>query len=100
MEFPQEAAALAMFIFLLGLRHGMDPDHIAAVDQVTRCNVDSRPRLARLAGCLFSLGHGAVVILVAVSAGAMAGRWNVPSSCAGSRASGCRRRRVIRSPWH
>jgi hypothetical protein len=30
MEFPQEAAALAMFIFLLGLRHGMDPGHIAA----------------------------------------------------------------------
>ena len=80
MELPQDSIpALALFIFLLGLRHGMDPDHIAAVDQVTRCNVHSRPRLARWAGSLFSLGHGAVVILVAVSAGAMAGRWRVPS---------------------
>ncbi len=68
-----------MFVSLLGLRHGMDPDHIAAVNHVTHFNVGSRPRLARFAGCLFSLGHGMVVVLIAVLVGTIAGRWRVPS---------------------
>ncbi len=80
MDLPQDSLlALALFVFILGLRHGMDPDHIAAIDGLTRFNVQSRPRLARWAGCLFSLGHGAVVIVVALLAGAMARRWTVPS---------------------
>ncbi len=52
-------------VFLLGLRHGMDPDHLATIDGLARQNAQSRPRLVRWSGCLFSLGHGAVVTLVA-----------------------------------
>lgn len=57
---------------LLGLKHGMDADHLATIDGLTRFNVlAGRLRLARLCGLLFSLGHGTVVCVVAVSAGLM-----------------------------
>lgn len=52
---------------VLGLKHGMDADHLATIDGLTRFNsLAGRPRLARLCGFLFSFGHGAVVCVVAV----------------------------------
>jgi len=54
-----------MMVFLLGLRHGMDPDHVATVDGLVRQRAQDRPDRARWSGCFFSLGHGAVVTLVA-----------------------------------
>src|SRR5689334_4202798 len=62
---PHDLAGLSLMVFLLGLRHGMDPDHLAAIDGLARYNAGARPRLARWSGFLFSLGHGAVVTLVA-----------------------------------
>jgi len=62
---PHDLAGLVLMVFLLGLRHGMDPDHLAAVDGFARHNSGDQPRVARWSGCLFSLGHGAVVTLVA-----------------------------------
>jgi len=62
---PHDLAGLALMVFLLGLRHGMDPDHLATIDGLARYNAQDRPRLARWSGCFFSLGHGAVVTLVA-----------------------------------
>src|SRR5258705_9614062 len=62
---PHDIAGLALMVFLLGLRHGMDPDHLATLDGLARHNARGRPRLARWSGCFFSLGHGAVVTLVA-----------------------------------
>src|SRR5256885_8927359 len=62
---PHDLAGLVLMVFLLGLRHGMDPDHLATVDGLARYNARDRPRVARWSGCLFSLGHGAVVTLVA-----------------------------------
>ena len=54
----------------LGMRHGTDPDHLAAIDGLTRI----RPRATN--GILFALGHGTVVILLAVGIGHMlAGRF-------------------------
>jgi high-affinity nickel-transport protein len=63
---PHDLAGLALMVFLLGLRHGMDPDHLATIDGLVRHNSQDRPRIARWSGCLFSLGHGAVVTLVAL----------------------------------
>jgi len=60
-----DLAGLVLMVFLLGLRHGMDPDHLAAVDGLARHNARDRPRVARWSGCLFSLGHGAIVTLIA-----------------------------------
>jgi high-affinity nickel-transport protein len=62
---PHDLAGLVLMVFLLGLRHGMDPDHLATVDGLARRNAQHRPRVARWSGCFFSLGHGAVVTLVA-----------------------------------
>src|SRR5882672_8011669 len=62
---PHDLAGLALMVFLLGLRHGMDPDHLATIDGFARYNAHNRPRLARWSGCFFSLGHGAIVTLVA-----------------------------------
>lgn len=62
---PHDFAGLVLMVFLLGMRHGMDPDHLATIDGLARFNAGRRPRLARWSGLLFSLGHGAVVTLIA-----------------------------------
>ena len=62
---PHDLAGLVLMVFLLGLRHGMDPDHLATVDGLARRSARDRPRVARWSGCIFSLGHGAIVTLVA-----------------------------------
>jgi high-affinity nickel-transport protein len=77
-SFPQDWPALCLLIFVLGLKHGLDADHLATIDGLTRCNQGTRPRLARYCGVLFSLGHGAVVLLIAVVAGTLAQHWQVP----------------------
>ena len=54
----------------LGMRHGADPDHLAAIDALARI----RPRASN--GVLFALGHSLVVILLAVGMGRLlAGRF-------------------------
>src|SRR5688572_21066936 len=63
---PTDWLALAALVFLLGLKHGMDPDHLVTIDGMARFNAVRRPRLSRCSGLLFSLGHGAVATLVAV----------------------------------
>jgi nickel/cobalt transporter (NiCoT) family protein len=47
----------------LGMRHGTDPDHLAAIDGLTRI----RPRSTN--GILFALGHGFVVTMLAAGTG-------------------------------
>ncbi|RDI43408.1 HoxN/HupN/NixA family nickel/cobalt transporter [Aquicella lusitana] len=61
---------LAMFIIvlLLGMRHGLDLDHLAAIDAMTR-NVSSQKTLVKLVGILFSVGHGSVVIIISIIVG-------------------------------
>lgn len=55
--------------FALGVRHGTDPDHLTAIDGLSRV----RPRAAN--GFLFAVGHGAVVTLLAAGIGQLiAGR--------------------------
>ena len=67
-------AALA---YSLGLRHGLDPDHIAAIDNVTRRLMQEGKRPVA-AGFFFALGHSSVVLVasaaVALAAGAFADR--------------------------
>ena len=76
---PSSWAALCGLAFILGLRHGFDADHLAVIDGLTRRNIARRPTTARFAGALFSLGHGVVVISVALAATAMAARWRTPA---------------------
>lgn len=66
---PNNWLALLAVVFLLGLRHGMDADHLATIDGLTRFNANVRPRLSQWSGFLFSLGHGLVVMVVAILVG-------------------------------
>lgn len=68
---PAEVA-LAALVFALGLRHGLDPDHLVAIDGLTR---SSR---SRWTGFFFSLGHGIVVTLVGVVLALAATDWQPP----------------------
>lgn len=70
--------ALAFLVFTLGMRHGLDADHLVAVDGLTRLNATNNPRLARRCGAFFSLGHGFIVMLVAILVGALTESFSPP----------------------
>jgi high-affinity nickel-transport protein len=70
--------AVAVVGLALGMRHGTDPDHLAAIDGLARI----RPRAT--SGIYFALGHGLVVTLLAVGIGhvlatrfALVGPWSL-----------------------
>lgn len=75
---PSDLFALSLLVFILGLKHGFDADHLATIDGLTRFNSRANPRLARYCGALFALGHGAVVIAIALAVSAFARRWQTP----------------------
>lgn len=75
---PSNVFALVAVVFLLGLKHGFDADHLAAIDGLTRFNSGMRPRVSRWSGLLFSAGHGLVVTVVAVVVATVASNWQVP----------------------
>jgi high-affinity nickel-transport protein len=55
---------VALTIYGLGLRHAVDADHIAAIDNVTRKLMQDGKRPVTV-GFWFALGHSTVVIIVA-----------------------------------
>jgi len=75
---PNDWLALLAVVYALGLKHGMDPDHLATIDGIARNNAARSPRLARWSGFLFSAGHGAIVILVAIGVSLAARSWQAP----------------------
>lgn len=75
---PTDWLSLLLLTFVLGMKHGFDADHLATIDGLTRFNARQRPGLARYCGTLFSLGHGAVVMAIALGVSAVAGTWAVP----------------------
>jgi nickel/cobalt transporter (NiCoT) family protein len=56
----------ALLAYIFGLRHAVDADHIAAIDNVVRklMQEDKRPLSV---GLFFSLGHSTVVVLASVA---------------------------------
>ncbi len=64
----------ALLAYSFGLRHAVDADHIAAIDNVTRKLIQNGKRSATV-GLYFSLGHSTVVVLasivIALGAGAL-----------------------------
>src|SRR5512145_447575 len=75
---PTEWTALCALVFLLGLKHGFDADHLATIDGLTRYNARHGRRFGRYCGALFSLGHGTVVLIIAAAVGLVSERWNAP----------------------
>jgi len=68
----------AFLAYALGLRHAVDADHIAAIDNVTRKLMQDGQRPVAV-GFFFSLGHSTVVVLasavIAASTTALQGRF-------------------------
>jgi high-affinity nickel-transport protein len=71
--FHQRPALLGigLAIYGLGLRHAVDADHIAAIDNVTRKLMRDHSRPITV-GLFFALGHSSIVVLVAASVGVAA----------------------------
>ena len=61
--------ASAFAVFVLGMRHGADPDHLAAIDNLTRRAYARHPFWSRFVGALFALGHTAMVVVLAALVG-------------------------------
>ena len=68
LQYPDFLLALAVPAYLLGLRHAVDADHIAAIDNVTRKLMQEKKKPVGV-GFFFSLGHSTVVVLIAVLVG-------------------------------
>src|SRR5580658_8303710 len=68
----------AFLAYTFGLRHAVDADHIAAIDNVTRKLMQEGKRPLAV-GLFFSLGHSTVVVLasaaIALAAGALQDRF-------------------------
>lgn len=78
MDLPEDWIALLALAFILGAKHGLDADHLAAIDGLTRHNLRVASARARWCGSLFSLGHGAIVILIGLGVGLASQKWQVP----------------------
>ncbi len=57
---------VALLIYGLGLRHAVDADHIAAIDNVTRKLMQSGRRPVSV-GFFFAMGHSTVVVIAAAA---------------------------------
>ena len=73
-----DVLSVILLVLLLGMRHGFDADHLAAIDGLTRYNHKDNPKLARLAGLFFSLGHGLIIVPISVGAATLAHGLNIP----------------------
>ncbi len=65
----------AFTVFVLGLRHGADPDHLAAIDNVTRNAYVRTPLLSRFVGTLFAGGHSVMVLAISALVGLLGTRF-------------------------
>ena len=63
--------ASAVLAYTLGLRHAVDADHIAAIDNVSRKLMQEGKRPIAV-GLFFSLGHSTIVTLMSLAAGVAA----------------------------
>jgi high-affinity nickel-transport protein len=62
----------ALLAWMFGLRHAVDADHIAAIDNVVR-KLMQQGRPATSVGFYFSLGHSTIVVLAAIGIAGAAG---------------------------
>jgi nickel/cobalt transporter (NiCoT) family protein len=71
-------SSLFILVFVLGLRHGLDADHLAYIDGQTRYHWRIGSKTAPYVGTLFSTGHGFVVAGVGVIIGEFAAHFAFP----------------------
>jgi nickel/cobalt transporter (NiCoT) family protein len=66
MHFLQLHISGFIILFVLGLRHGLDPDHITVIDNFTYKLHQNKNTWSRWVGTLFTFGHGVMVTLISV----------------------------------
>lgn len=59
---------MMLMTLALGLRHGLDLDHIATIDSISR-TARANQAISKMSGFLFSLGHGFVVTAISLIIG-------------------------------
>lgn len=69
-------------MFLLGLQHGLAPDHLAFIDGMAMRGVAAKARSARWTGAYFALGHGLTITALAVLLGALGAALALPAPLA------------------
>ena len=67
-----------IILFVLGLRHGLDPDHITVIDGYTYRLHLTKSRWTRWVGTLFTFGHGIMVTLIALGLCILKNNYEVP----------------------
>ena len=77
-DLPHDMYALFALACALGVKHGLDPDHLATINGLIRFNSPTKPWLAKWSGVLFSLGHGLVVTIVIGMVAAMPEHMAIP----------------------
>ncbi|MEA3087768.1 MAG: nickel/cobalt transporter (NiCoT) family protein [Paraburkholderia sp.] len=65
----------ALIAYGLGLRHAVDADHIAAIDNVTRKLMQEKKRPVAV-GFFFSLGHSTIIVIASLAVAAVASALN------------------------
>lgn len=76
--FYQNLSAL-LVLFILGLRHGLDPDHITVIDNFTYRLHENKNSWSKYVGTFFTLGHGIMVIAIAITLSYLKNSFEVPS---------------------
>jgi high-affinity nickel-transport protein len=74
-----ENLTLLVLVFTLGLRHGLDADHLACIDGLTRYNWRKGSSIARWVGTLFSFGHGLVVASIGIILANLSQNFRLPN---------------------
>ncbi len=71
-----------LLMLVLGLRHGLDPDHIACIDGLTWRAMQHGHGHGPWVGTLFAIGHGLLVTVVAVVVSQVGRAFHVPDTFA------------------
>jgi len=69
-----------VLMFVLGLRHGLDPDHIACIDGLTWRALNHDHDHAHWIGTLFAIGHGLLVTSIAVGVSRLSHSVGIPDA--------------------
>ena len=80
MDYEMISFSGIILMFVLGLRHGLDPDHIACIDGLTWSTLEHNHKLAPWVGTLFALGHGLLVTGIAVGVNQLSRDIHVPGT--------------------
>lgn len=67
-----------IILLVLGLRHGLDPDHITVIDGYTYRLHEKKSAWSRWVGTLFTLGHGLMVTAIALCLSLLRSNFEMP----------------------